>query len=128
MKTEQELLKIIADAQAELEGLRKKPTAKEYVLNFLNENDGKFEVQIKEGFIIYYRNGQRLFLQDLKNKVLWCYYHSIWKELSLNYGMSDSGIQKLIKETVGATFNCKECTPYGRHLRKSIAGGGNIQL
>ena len=93
--------------QAEISNIEK---AREWLVNFLNENDGKFEIQVKKDAHTYYRNGQWLFQLDLKNKNLWVYYYSIWSILEKEYSLNCDGVKKLIKDVVGEAFNCEDFT------------------
>jgi len=62
-----DVLKQVQDALA-----APKQTAKEWLLDYLSK---PFEVKLTKGYITYYRDGQWIFQQDLKNKTLWCYYY-----------------------------------------------------
>ena len=85
--------------------------AREWLVNFLNKNDGKFEIQVEKDAHTYYRNGQWLFQLDLKNNGLWVYYYSTWLILQTKYSLNYNEIQQLIKDVVGEAFNCKGFTP-----------------
>jgi len=84
-----------------------KPTAKEWLLNFLSQD---FTVKLTQGYITYYLGDQWIFQQDLKNKILWCYYFKVWQVFEVDYSMSYQQIQALHEETVGAALNCKGFT------------------
>lgn len=98
-----ELLKQVQDALA-----APKQTAKEWVLDYLSK---PFEVKLLKGFITYHRDGQWIFQQDLKNKILWCHYYSFWGIFETEFNMNDKQIQALTKDGVGEALNCKEFTP-----------------
>lgn len=95
--------------QAEISNIEK---ARQWLVNFLNENDGKFEIQVKKDAHTYYRNDQWLFQLDLKNNGLWVYYYSTWLILQTKYSLNYNEIQQLIKDVVGEAFNCKDFTPF----------------
>ena len=85
--------------------------AREWLVNFLNKNDGKFEIQVEKDAHTYYRNGQWLFRLDLKNKNLWVYHYSTWLILQTKYSLNYNEIQQLIQNVVGEAFNCEDFTP-----------------
>jgi len=97
-----ELLKQVQDALA-----APKQTAKEWLLDYLSK---PFEVKLTKGYITYYRDGQRVFNQDLKNKYLWCYHYEVWLIFEKEFGLNYEQIQALYKEVVGEALNCKEFT------------------
>ena len=97
-----ELLKQVQDALA-----APKQTAKEWLLDYLSK---PFEVKLTKGYITYYRDGQWVFHQDLKNKYLWCYYYEVWRIFEKEFNMNNEQIQALYKEVVGEALNCKEFT------------------
>jgi len=103
-KETSELRKII-----EMSDAPPKPTAKEWLLNFLSE---PFEVRLTKECITYYRDGQWIFQQDLKNKYLWCYYYKVWKVFEIDFILNYNQIQSLIKDVVGKALNCEQFEPY----------------
>ena len=100
--------------------------AREWLFNFLNENDGKFEIQVKKDTHTYYRNGQWLFQLDLKNNNLWVYYYSTWLILQTKYSLNYNEIQQLIKDVVGEAFNCKGFTAF-YVIKESLYGTRNFE-
>ena len=97
-----ELLKQVQDALAV-----PKQTAKEWLLDYLSK---PFEVKLTKDRISYYRDGQWIFQQDLKNKILWCYYYAVWEIFEQEFNMNYEQIQALHKEVVGEALNCKGFT------------------
>ncbi len=85
-----------------------KPTAKEWLLDFLSQ---PFTVKLTQGRITYYLGEQWIFQQDFKNKHLWCYYYKVWDVFKKEYSMNYEEIQALQKDVLGTALNCKEFTP-----------------
>ena len=85
-----------------------KISAEQWLLNYLSE---PFEVKLTQGYITYYRDGQWVFQQDLKNKILWCYYHEVWRIFEKEYSMNYQDIQALHNKLVGKALNCEGFTP-----------------
>jgi len=113
----EEAIKRLSAVEAETKELRKiieapdpapKLTAKEWLLNFLSE---PFEVRLTKEYITYYRDGQWIFQQDLKNKYLWCYYYKVWDVFYTDFGLDYHKTRALIKDVVGKALNCEQLTP-----------------
>ncbi len=90
-----------------------KISAAQWLLNFLSE---PFEVKLTEGCITYYRNNQWIFQQDLKNKILWCYYYKVWEIFEKEYSMNYQAIQELHKNQVNKALGCESLTPSSLYL------------
>ena len=84
-----------------------KPTAKEWLLNFLSQD---FTVKFTKRYITYYLGDQWVYQQDFKNRYLWCYYYKVWEVFEKEYSMNYQQIQALQREVVGEALNCKEFT------------------
>lgn len=85
-----------------------KPTARDWLLNFLSQT---FEVKFTKGIVTYYLDGQWIFQQHLKDGVLWCCYHKVWRVFEDEYNMRYNDIQSIMKDVVGEALNCKGLTP-----------------
>ncbi len=107
--TKEEALQKIEDLKAFI-NQPGEPRAKEWLLDYLSQ---PFEVKLTKGYITYYRDGQWIFQQDFKNKILWCYYYQVWQIFENEYGMKYQQIQELIKDEVGEVMKCKELKPEG---------------
>ena len=102
-----------------------KQTAKEWLLDYMSK---PFEVRLTKGYITYYRDGQWVFQQDIKDKILWCYYYEVWQVFERDFGMKYDEIQALQKDVVGETLNCRDfTTPFPAGLQ-TMNGGRNIKL
>jgi len=116
--TKEQAIEHLANLKKEIEKYEaivnapEKPNAREWLINYMNENDGGFQVKVKKDYIWYYRDGQWIFRQDLKNKELDCYYYKFWQVFESEYSMKREDIQELIKGVVGEALNCKEFTPH----------------
>ena len=84
-----------------------KQTAKEWLLDYMSK---PFEVRLTKGYITYYRDGQWVFQQDIKDKILWCYYYEVWQVFERDFGMKYDEIQALQKDVVGEILNCRDFT------------------
>ena len=97
--------------------------ATEWLVNFMNENDGKFTVKVKDGFHTYYRGDQWLFQLDFKNKTLWFYYYKVLYKISNQFSLEYNEVQLVIANVVGEAINCKEFTPINCKLPEMIRVG-----
>ena len=86
-----------------------KPTPENYLRNILYKCTGK----VTDGCHItwYDENGQWVFKQDLKNKILYCYYYKTWEVFEQEYSMNYQQIQSLQMRVVGEPLNCIGFTP-----------------
>ena len=109
MKKE-EILKKIEELKAFID-TPDKPTAKEWLKAFIQKPFDKVLVNIESKTITYYRNGQWLFQQDLKNRYLRCYYPIVWQFFEREYDMDYEQIQELHSDVVVEALNCKGLTP-----------------
>ncbi len=87
----------------------KKPTAEEWLLNFIRSN--RFTTEFGKDSITHYLDGQWIFTLDLKNKYLWCYYYKVWDVFYKEYSMDYKAVKDLYKNLVGDPLNCKGFTP-----------------
>src|SRR5690606_26755031 len=114
----QQALDRLAAIESEVKELRKiietpdKPTAKDWLINFLNENSGKFTMKLGEDRIVYFLDGQWIFDLDLKNKYLWCYYYKIWEVFYNEYSMGCNDVHELMKDVVLKPLNCEGFIPW----------------
>jgi hypothetical protein len=88
-----------------------KISAKQWMINFLNENAKKWRVEMGEDRIIYYLGDQWIFDLDLKNKHFWCYYYKVWEIFYKEYDMKYPDVQQLMRDVVLKPFNCEGFTP-----------------
>ena len=61
--------------------------------------------------VIWVKNGEIVFEQDLKNMELWVRYDTIWKVFSRIFGMEFNEIKSFIKGMVEEHLNWKGFTP-----------------
>jgi hypothetical protein len=92
--------------------IEKKPTAHEFLTNWLNENRLKLRAELGEDRIIWYRGDQWIFDIDFKNKRFRCYYYEFWGKLETEYLLSYKQIQEVVKDVLLKTFNCEGFTPW----------------
>lgn len=101
-----ELRKII-DAPDKKSGIEQ---AREWLVNFMNENAKKWNVHVGDGRQVWHLGDQWIFDWDFKNKTLWCYYYKVWEVFYNEYSMTYGEIQNLMKDVVLKPFYCEGFT------------------
>ena len=86
-----------------------KPTPENYLRNIIYKCTGK--VTYGRYITWYDENGQWIFKQDLKSKILYCYYYKTCEVFEQEYSMKYEQIQSLQMGVVGEDLNCIGFTP-----------------